>query len=120
MEEKFKLEFQQLEENSEIKSMVYDYLVNKGLDSTCKGFAYLLDIITLSLVKKKYSRTTIAELTSFIAYKNGIKDFSVQRQMRYVCTVKTNNKYKAIDICSRAWYEIRNELEKRKGNGNDW
>lgn len=119
MNERFETEFKELRDNPEIKQMVYDWMVGKGLDPKCKGFDYTLDIITLSIIKKKYSRETIAKLTSFVAYKNGIKDWSVQRQMRWVCTIKTKNKYKVIDICSGAWYEIRNKIESKKGNGND-
>ena len=101
-----------LRENPYVREKVRKYLAMKGLDTTLKGFSYLEDIIALSLVRRKYSRTTIAELTPYIAYKNGIKDFSVQRQLRYCCTIK--NHYKPIDICEKAWYELMRELEKEK------
>lgn len=119
MQEMYELEFKQLKENPQIVKMVNEWLIARGLDSTCKGFEYTSEIISLLLIKKKYSRDAMASLFGFIAYKNGIKEFSVQRQMRYVCTIKTKNKYIVNDICSQAWYDIRNALEKQEGNGND-
>ena len=112
MNEDFKIEFRQLEENKDIEKKVYEYLVEKGLDTKLKGFDYLKDIITLSLIKKKYSRTTIKELTPFIAFKYGIKEYSVQRQLRYVCSIK--QKYYPVVICNRAWSDIRAVLEEEK------
>lgn len=116
----FETEFKLLKENQKLANIVEKWLIMQGLDKNIKGFSYCKDIITLSLLKKQFSKTTIAEITPFIAYKNGIKDYSVQRQMRYVCTIKTNGKYIPDEICRRGWYEIKNAIEKKKGNGNDW
>lgn len=101
-----------LNENPYVREKVRKYLALIGLDTTLKGFNYLEDIISLSLLMRKYSRTTIAELTPYIAWKHGIKEYSVQRQLRYVCTIK--NKYLPIDICEKAWYELMKELEREK------
>lgn len=98
-------------ESVSICRKVFLELKELGLDSELKGFLYLLDIITLSIIYRKYSRTTIAELTPFIAHKYDIKDFSVQRQLRYVCTIKTNGKYKVHDICENIWKKIKTEIE---------
>lgn len=112
MGEKFKEEFKMLEENHKIRNMVYNHLIKRyGLKSNLKGFYYLVDIISLSLIKKNYSRTTINELSPFIAYKYRIKAFSVQRQLRYVCTIATNNRYKVVDICSDSWYFLKRRLQ---------
>lgn len=95
----------------DVRARVGKRLFELGLDKNLKGFNYLLDIITLSIIYRNYSRTTIAELTPFIAKKNFIKPFSVQRQLRYVCTIKTNGKYKVHDICEQTWRKIKLELE---------
>lgn len=99
---------------------VFIELKELGLDSELRGFLYLLDIITLSIIYRKYSRTTIAELTPFIAHKYDIKDFSVQRQLRYVCTVKTNGKYKVHDICENIWKKIKTEIENEEEIQEQW
>ena len=112
-----------LKENEPLKKRVSEYLEYKyQLDSSLKGFSYMVDIISLSLILKKYSRTTIEHLKHFIAYKHDIKPFSVQRQLRYTCTVKS--KYLPINICEESWYTLRNEIEyglikiKQKGEKN--
>lgn len=111
----FSEEYEILKNNKELQDRVSKHLVEKyELDKNAKGFKYLIDIITISLVRKKYTRTFICEIAPFIAHKYGIKVFSVQRQMRYVCTIKTNNKYKAIDVVANTWYEIKTELEKER------
>ena len=98
--------------NVELRKRVWIYLKKKyGLDSKLKGFQYLEVIISLSLILKKYSRTTIEQLKSYVAYKAGIKDFSVQRQLRYTCTIVTDNKYLPIDICCESWWELRQEID---------
>ena len=108
--EYYKLYSKLLEKNEPIKKRVESYLVYKyKLDSSLKGFLYLVDIISLSLILKKYSRTTINELSYYIAYKYNIKHFSVQRQLRYTCTIR--NKYLPIIICEQAWWDLHNEIE---------
>ena len=73
-----------------------------------------LIVSVVALVKKQYTRTFISEISPFISHKYGIKTVSIQRQLRYACTIKTDNKYKVIDIVSKTWYEIKKELEKEK------
>lgn len=107
-------------QSASICRKVFVELEELGLDSELKGFLYLLDIITLSIIYRKYSRTTIAELTPFIANKYNIKEFSVQRQLRYVCTVKTNGKYKVHDICESIWKKIKTEIENEEEIQEQW
>ena len=107
-------------QSASICRKVFVELEELGLDSELKGFLYLLDIITLSIIYRKYSRTTIAELTPFIAHKYDIKEFSVQRQLRYVCTVKTNGKYKVHDICENIWKKIKTEIENEEEIQEQW
>lgn len=97
-------EIRMLRDNQQLQYQVDRYLENQfGLQSYLKGFKYLSDIITITLVKKKYSKTTIAEIAPFIAWKYGIKDFSVQRQLRYVCTLKTNGASDVDTIVKKTW-----------------
>ena len=117
---RFEEEYKILDKTKDLQKRVSDYLVEKyDLDNNAKGFKYLVDILTLCLIKKKYTRTFICEIAPFIAHKYGIKEFRVQRQLRYVCTVKTNNKYKVIDIVAKAWFELKTELEQEREKKNE-
>lgn len=111
---RFSEEFMALERNKTLQGMVNNELMKLGLDCRLKGFKYVSDIITLALIKRKYSRTTIAELTPFIACKYGIKDFSVQRQMRYVCTIRNARKETAIDIVYNVWHKINTKIQEER------
>ena len=57
----------------------------------------------------KYTRLPIKEFFPFISHKYGIKPHSVQRQLRYVCTLNENKNIKPIHLVSLAWYEIKRE-----------
>lgn len=105
------LEFDKLlESNEPLKERVSEYLITKyKLDDSLKGFKYMVDIISMSLILKKYSRTTIEYLKSYIAYRYDIKAFSVQRQLRYTCTVRGD--YLPLEIAETAWWELTNEVE---------
>ncbi len=107
-------EVRALEKNTELQKMVEEELQKMGINPSLKGFKYCSDIITLALVKKRYSRTTIAELIPFIAYKYGIKEYSVQRQMRYTCTVVTKNKYTVIEVVYHVWEKINNKIQSER------
>ena len=102
----YEQERKMLENNQELSNRIAIWLIEKGIQSHLKGFKMLVDIITLTKLKKKYSLTTIKELSPFIGYKYDIKPFSVQRQLRYTCTIATHKKYKPIELVSMAWYEI--------------
>lgn len=110
----FASEVKALAKNTELQQMVEKEMQSIGLNSSLKGFKYCSDIITLSLIKKKYSRTTIAELIPFIAYKYGIKEYSVQRQMRYTCTVVTKNKYTAIEVVYYVWNKVNQKIQSER------
>lgn len=104
----FDTELYLLRENKELQKNVNVYLENAlFLDPNLKGFNYLSDIITLSLTKKRYSRATITELLPFIAWKNGIKEYSVQRQLRYVCTIRGAKKLKVDRVIEQTWNYFR-------------
>lgn len=101
-------DYKLLEKNEELSNKVAGWLIEKGISPHLKGFKMLVDIIVLVKLKKKYSLTTIKELSPFIGHKYGVKDYSVQRQLRYTCTLATNRSYKPIELVSMAWYEIEN------------
>lgn len=109
----FKREFQLLKENSELQNQVNEELILLGLNNSAKGFLYISDIITLMLLLKKYTRSFINELEPFIAYKYGIKKDSVQRQLRYVCTIQTDHKFKAIEVVAIVYRKVRQQMYER-------
>lgn len=103
-----------INDNPKIKIKVYQYLVKKGLNKSLKGFAYLVDMLTLMLVIKQYSKPFMAELFPYIAHKYGIQEYSVQRQLRYCCTITCKYHYVVNELCISAWYDIRTEIEEEK------
>lgn len=103
-----------LKENQEVQKMVNVYMEALGLKPELKGFTYLSDIMTLALVRKKYSRTTMAELTPFIAWKYGIKPFSVQRQLRYTCTLQTKGKYIVNTVAEKVWQQLKPKIDEER------
>ena len=103
-----------LYKNKEIRKKIAVRLLDLGLNGKLKGFLYLLDIITISVCKKKYSQTFMAEIFPYIAKREGIEVYSVQRQLRYTCTVKTNNKYLPNEIALQIWQEMQKELEEER------
>ena len=113
------LEFKEYEKllanNKSIRKRVGIKMLKLGLDGKLKGFKYLLDIITISVCKKKYSQTFMAEIFPYIALKEGIEVYSVQRQLRYTCTLKTNGKYLPNEIALKIWQEMQKELEEERG-----
>ena len=110
----FKREYQLLEENNSLTNKVKEELILLGLNNTTKGFLYIADIITLMLLLKKYTRSFICDLKPFIAHKYKIKQNSVQRQLRYVCTIQTKNKYKAIDVVAIVYKKVRQQMIDRE------
>lgn len=119
----YRAEVKLLNDNKEMKKRVFVELLRKGLDRNLKGFHYLLDIITLCVLKRKHSFTPITTLYPFIAHKYGIKEFSVQRQLRYTCTIKNYGFYVPNMLCFEIWKKIIDEenakLEKEnKRNAN--
>lgn len=99
-----------LRENRSMRSRVVKKLIDLGLDYQLKGFRYMVDILTISLCNKKYSPTFMSEVIPFIAKREGIKEFSVQRQLRYTCTIKTNGKHIPNDIARDVWVAIKKDL----------
>lgn len=106
---KFKEEFEILEKNKELKKEVEKYLTRKGFNPSLKGFEYFCDIATIGLVKKKYSKTFMCEIYPFIAHKYNIKEFSVQRQLRYTFTLANYNfkKIKPEDLYQDLWFDFK-------------
>lgn len=109
----YKREYQLLNNNQSLTNEVSEELILLGLNNSTKGFLYLVDIITLQLLLKKYTRSFICEIEPFIAHKYQIKQDSVQRQLRYVCTIQTNNKYKAIEVVAIVYNKIRQRMIER-------
>jgi hypothetical protein len=103
-----------LYKNKEIRKKIAVRLLDLGLNGKLKGFLYLLGIITISVCKKKYSQTFMAEIFPYIAKREGIEVYSVQRQLRYTCTVKTNNKYLPNELALQIWQEMQKELEEER------
>lgn len=109
----YKREYQLLTNNQSLTNEVKEELILLGLNNSLKGFLYLTDIITLMLLLKKYTRSFICEIDQFIAHKYNIKRTSVQRQLRYVCTISTNGKYKAIEVVAIVYNKIRQRMIER-------
>lgn len=104
------MEFESLlSKNSLTKKRVEELLIEKGLDENLKGFKYLTDIITYALCSKKYSQTFMAEVIPFIAKRENIKEYSVQRQLRYTCTIKTKGKLYPNELAIEIWEKIKKE-----------
>lgn len=109
----FKKDLEMLSQNVFVKKLVMKELLDKGLDKKLKGFLYLLDLITLALLKKNYSRTTPKELYPILAHKYGIKEYSIQRQLRYTCTIACEKHYKPDCLAQEIWFKVKTILEKK-------
>ena len=107
-EQMYKEELELLKNNQELKKKIKEYLIEKGYKSNLKGFIYFCDIATIGLLKKKYSKTFLKEIYPFIAYKYKIKEFSVQRQLRYTFTLSNEKlKIKPEDLYQELWFEYK-------------
>lgn len=108
-----------LNDNKELQKKVYKELIKKGIDHNLKGFYYLLDIISLCVLKRKHSFTPIKEIFPFIAHKYGIKEYSVQRQLRYTCTIRNYGFYVPNVVCFDIWKKIIDEENEKKLKENN-
>lgn len=106
---KFEEEFKILEKNKELQKDVNEYLMQKGYNPSLKGFQYFSDIATIGLTKKQYSKTFMCEIYPFIAHKYNIKEFSVQRQLRYTFTLANSNvkKIKPDELYQKLWFDFK-------------
>lgn len=108
-----------LNDNKELRKRIYKELLKKGLDNNLKGFHYLLDIIAFCVLKRKHSFTPITTLYPFIAHKYGIKEHSVQRQLRYTCTIKNYGFYVPNMVCFEIWKKLIDEENEKKLKENN-
>lgn len=106
----FSKEYKILESNKDLQKEVMLKLMSYGIDCSKKGSQYLIDMITLILLLKDYSRIFNKETYEFIAHKYGIKPHSVQRQLRYVCTIKTDGAYKPIELVEKIYYTLKQKM----------
>lgn len=102
-----------LKTDEELLEEINEFLENNGVLPSLKGFKYMADLILLMKKRKRFSKATIDELKPFIAEKYGIKEHSVQRQLRYAVTIANGLKdgILPIDLMSKAFYEIKLEKE---------
>lgn len=107
MFEDFSAEYEILEKNKELQNEINKYLINQGINPALKGFKYFSDIVTISLVKKKYSKTFMYELFPFIAHKYNIKEYSVQRQLRYAITLTNDEGYIPEQLYQKIWLDFK-------------
>lgn len=103
----FKEQFEILEQNKELQNAVNQYLIKNGVSSKLKGFQYFSDIATIGLVNKKYSKTFMKDIFPFIAHKYNIKEFSVQRQLRYTFTIACERKIRPEDLYQCLWFDYK-------------
>lgn len=97
----------------ELNERVKVWLIRMGVPPELKGFDYMVDMILTMKKIKKYSRAKPNELYGFIAEKYGIEEHSVQRQLRYACTLKNiySDKVLPIELLDRAFHEIKLDKE---------
>lgn len=104
-------------ENEEVERLVYKTMISYQIPSKYKGFKYFKDIIVISLQDNSYSMQPMAKYFDFIAYEYDIENFSVQRQLRYSCTIKGCCRV-PIDLYTVIWRVLQNKvvaiLEKQK------
>lgn len=103
----YNVEYEILNENQELQNKVNNFLINEGINPSLKGFKYFSDIVTISLVKKNYSKTFMSELFPFIAYKYGIKEYSVQRQLRYTITLSSRDGTLPEKLYQKIWFNFK-------------
>lgn len=108
----FNAEFEILENNKDLQKDVNKYLIKEGLNPSLKGFKYFSDIVVISLVKKKYSKTFMCDLFPFIAHKYKIKEFSVQRQLRYTITLASQEGHIPYKLYQKIWFDFKMGKEK--------
>lgn len=74
--------------DEELMQEIETFVKKYGVNPEYKGYKYICDIIFMAKKRKRYSRETIKNLAPEIASKYGIKENSVQRQLRYAVTLK--------------------------------
>lgn len=110
----FYLEEKMLNDNPKVIEKATEYLDNLGINKELKGYKYMRDILALAVLKKKYSCSFFNEITPYIAYKYNIKNYSVQRQLRYTFTI--TNHYIPNDVLLNGYLIIKEEMENEYDN----
>lgn len=103
----YNIEYEILQENQELQKQVNEFLIKEGVNPSLKGFKYFSDIVTISLVKKKYSKSFMCELYPFIAHKYNIKEYSVQRQLRYTITIASTKGIVPEKLYQKIWFHFK-------------
>ena len=94
-------------DNTFLREQIETFLNEQyGIETKLKGTKYMVDILLLAKSGENFS-STLNEKYKYLANRYGIQETSIQRQLRYACTLKSEKKIKPKKIMVDSFKKLK-------------